>query len=98
MTWIKMGQGWVRSDGSERKKHLMARAERSSAFFYFFVEVIFIMAENRIENRRKRLGEINDRKIEILLEFGLINKRIEELRSEYSRLDKEYYELWIDQI
>jgi hypothetical protein len=85
MTWIKMGQGWVRSDGSERKKHLMARAERSSAFFYFFVEVIFIMAENRIENRRKRLGEINDRKIE-------------ELRSEYSRLDKEYYELWIDQI
>jgi hypothetical protein len=56
------------------------------------------MDENRIENRRKRFGEINNRKIEILLEFGLINKRIAELKSEYSRLDKEYYELWIDPI
>ena len=51
------------------------------------------MTDNRIENRHKRLGEINDRKIAIILEFGLINRRIEELRSEYSRLDREYYEL-----
>lgn len=55
------------------------------------------MVENWIENRQKRLGEINDRKMEILLEFGHINKRIEELRTEYSRLDKEFYELWLDQ-
>jgi hypothetical protein len=61
-------------------------------------EVFFIMAENRTEKRRKRLGEINDRKIEILLEFGHINKRIEELRSEYSQLDEEYYKLWFDPI
>jgi chromosome segregation ATPase len=57
---------------------------------------LYIRTENRIENRRKRLGEINDRKIEILLEFSHINKRIEELESEYSKLDKEHYELWQD--
>lgn len=66
--------------------------------FYFLEEDLFIMAENRIENRRKRLGEINERKVEILLEFGLINKMIGELKSEYSRLDIEYYKLWLDPI
>lgn len=54
------------------------------------------MADIRIEKRRKRLGEINDRKIEILLEFGLINKRIGELKAEYFKLDQEYYGLWLD--
>jgi hypothetical protein len=56
------------------------------------------MAEIWIEKRRKRLGEINDRKIEILLEFGLINKRIVELKAEYLKLDQEFYGLWLDPI
>jgi hypothetical protein len=54
------------------------------------------MAELGVENKRKRISNIQDRKIEILMEFGLINKRIGELRSEYSMLDKEYYGLWLE--
>jgi hypothetical protein len=54
------------------------------------------MAENGIDSRRNRLGEIEDRKLAILLEFGHINKRIVELILELSKLDKEYYELWLE--
>jgi hypothetical protein len=46
---------------------------------------------------RKRLGEIEDRKIEILLELGSTNERYDEtvsrLDSEYRRLDDEYLRL-----
>jgi hypothetical protein len=97
MTCNATGSGWIRSEGSEKTIFDSLGGVKPHPFF-FLREDLFIMAENRIENRRKRLGEINDRKIEILLEFGLINKRIEELKSEYSRLDKEYYELWLNPI
>jgi hypothetical protein len=52
--------------------------------------------KNGIDSRRNRLREIEDRKLAILLEFGHINKRIVELILELSKLDKEYYELWLE--
>jgi hypothetical protein len=46
---------------------------------------------------QKRLGEIEDRKIQILLELGELNnnyyKNVSRLKSEYQELDKEYYQL-----
>ena len=52
--------------------------------------------------RQKRLKEIEDRKIEILLEIADINdnydKQVSRLNSEYARLDKEYYHLKLELI
>ncbi len=46
---------------------------------------------------RERIGEIEDRKIEILMETGRTNDRYSEtisrLDSEYRRLDAEHYQL-----
>jgi hypothetical protein len=51
---------------------------------------------------QKRLKEIEDRKIEILLEIAVINdnynKMVSQLDSEYTRLDKEYYNLKLELI
>lgn len=47
----------------------------------------------------ERMKEIEDRKIEILLETGKLNNRysetIERLNKEYEELNKEYFELKI---
>jgi hypothetical protein len=55
------------------------------------------MKDKNLFKNRKRLGEIEDRKIEILLEIGRINNEFDEklsgLYSEYERLDKEYYKI-----
>jgi hypothetical protein len=46
---------------------------------------------------RRRLNEIENRKIEILMETGKINAQyseaVEQLNSEYEELDEEYYRL-----
>jgi hypothetical protein len=52
--------------------------------------------------RKERLKEIEDRKIEILLEIANINdnykEKISRLNSEYALLDKEYYHLKLESI
>ncbi len=54
------------------------------------------------ENKQKRLREIEDRKIEILLETEKINdsysEEISKLRSEYKQLDEEQYYLQLELI
>jgi hypothetical protein len=54
------------------------------------------------ENKQERLSEIEDRKIEILLEISNINdnynEKVSRLNSEYARLDKEYYNLQLELI
>ena len=51
---------------------------------------------------RRRMEEIEDRRIEILLELAEINddygKRVSRLRSEYARLTDEYDRLWRERI
>lgn len=51
---------------------------------------------------QKRLKEIEDRKIEILLEIADINKyykeKISQLSSEFAQLDEEYYNLQLELI
>jgi hypothetical protein len=53
-------------------------------------------------DKQERLKEIEDRKIEILLEITDINdnynKKVSRLNSEYALLDKEYYHLKIELI
>ena len=58
-----------------------------------------------IKNNHKiqqKLREIEDRKIEILLEISNINniysKKVSRLNSEYSQLNKEYYKLQLELI
>ena len=55
------------------------------------------MINNNLKSKQNRLREIEDRKIEILLEIANINdnykKKVSWLNSEYARLDKEYYQL-----
>jgi hypothetical protein len=55
---------------------------------------------NQIE--RERLREIEDRKIEILMEIAEINdnysKKVSQLNSEYARLDEEHFHLKLDSI
>ena len=50
----------------------------------------------------ERLEEIEDRKIEILLEIGKTNKRYNEtitrLESEYGEIDEEHYRLRLEMI
>ena len=50
--------------------------------------------------KQQRLGEIEDRKIEILLEIGRINdsynENVSQLNSEYTRLHEEHYQLQVD--
>ena len=53
------------------------------------------------EGRQKRLREIEDRKIEILMEIPSIrdnNEKIVQLNSEYVQLGDEYYNLKIELI
>jgi hypothetical protein len=51
---------------------------------------------------RERLEEIEDRKIEILLEIGRANKRygkaVSRLESEYDRLDVEHFRLKVEML
>ncbi len=60
------------------------------------------MTNDLYKNKKKRRREIEDRKIEILLETGKINKRysekISKLTSEYTQLDKEQYYLQLELI
>jgi len=52
------------------------------------------------QRTRERISEIEDRKIELLLETGRTNERYSEtisrLNSEYERLDTEHYRLRIE--
>lgn len=60
------------------------------------------MTKNNSKSGQERLKEIENRKIEILIETGETNKKyskkIQELQSEYTKLDKEQYHLLIEQI
>jgi hypothetical protein len=53
--------------------------------------------KNNSKSKQQRLREIEDRKIEIILEITNINDKYSEkvslLNSEYERIDKEYYQL-----
>ena len=55
------------------------------------------MTKNSVKARQKRLRQIEDRKIEILMEIGETNKKfskkILKLQTEYKKLNKEYYYL-----
>jgi hypothetical protein len=56
---------------------------------------------NKIKlEKQQRLREIEDRKIEILLEIANINdnysEKVSRLNSEYTQLDKEYYQLQLE--
>ena len=50
--------------------------------------------------KQQRLREIEDRKIEILLEIANINdnysEKVSRRNSEYTQLDKEYYQLQLE--
>jgi len=50
--------------------------------------------------KQQRLREIEDRKIEILLEIANINdnysEKVSRRNSEYTQLDKEYYQLHLE--
>jgi hypothetical protein len=58
------------------------------------------MSGRSFKNIKSRMKEIEDRKIEILIEIGNINNNINEkvwqLNSEYRKLHKEYYLLQIE--
>lgn len=56
---------------------------------------------NKIKlEKQQRLREIEDRKIEILLEIANINdnysEKVSRPNSEYTQLDKEYYQLQLE--
>ncbi len=60
------------------------------------------MNNDFVNNIQKRLNEIENRKIEILMEIAIINKKyrekISKLSSEFSQLDEEYYHLKLELI
>lgn len=60
------------------------------------------MDNNLYMDIQKRLQEIEDRKIEILLEIADINKyykeKISRLTSEFAQLDEKYYQLKLELI
>lgn len=60
------------------------------------------MTNVKMMEKRKKIKEIEDRKIEILIEIASINKDYDEqvsrLNSEYGRLHKELYLLQMDLI
>jgi hypothetical protein len=60
------------------------------------------MNNDLINDIQIKLKEIEDRRIEILMEIACINNNYSEkmsrLNSEYSRLDKEYYHLKLEMI
>jgi len=60
------------------------------------------MTNKYYKNIQKRLKEIEDRKLEIILETSNLNKdykeRISELNSEYALLDREQYHLKMELI
>jgi hypothetical protein len=53
-------------------------------------------------SRQRRLGEIEDRKIEILMEIAELNReydeRVSALREEYAELDAEYYQMRLERV
>jgi hypothetical protein len=61
-----------------------------------------MMESNRKMGKKKRIQEIEDRKIEILMEIARINRNYDEqvskLNSEYERLHKELYKLQMEMI
>lgn len=60
------------------------------------------MTNKKKLKKHHRLREIEDKKIEILLEIANINnhcnKKVSQLNSEYAKLDKEYYYLKLELI
>ncbi|UCH89124.1 MAG: hypothetical protein JSV49_00300 [Thermoplasmata archaeon] len=60
------------------------------------------MTNNINLKKQKRLIEIEDRKIEIVMEIASINdlknKKVLQLNSEYAKLHEEYYHLKLDLI
>jgi hypothetical protein len=59
------------------------------------------MINKEILKKQQRMKEIEDRKIEILLEVPSIKdntEKIEQLNSEYVKLDDEYYNLKLEVI
>jgi hypothetical protein len=60
------------------------------------------MTKEKEIKKPKRLGEIEDRKIEILMEIANINnnysKKVSQLSSEYEELHREYFELQVEYI
>ena len=60
------------------------------------------MTNKKNQKKQQRLIEIENRKIEILLELGDINnnynEKVSRLNTEYAQLDKEYYQLKIESI
>ncbi len=55
------------------------------------------MSNRKILEKRQRMEEIEDRKIEILMEIAKINSiydsKVSQLNSEYEQLHKEHYQL-----
>ena len=60
------------------------------------------MDDTRRSQQKKRIQQIEDRKIEILMKIASINKKYDDqistLNSEYEKLHKELYLLQIEQI
>jgi hypothetical protein len=60
------------------------------------------MTNKKNLKKQQRLREIEDRKIEILIEIANINdnysEKVSRLNSEYAKLDKEYYHLKLELI
>jgi len=60
------------------------------------------MVDNNKTEQKKRMKQIEDRKIEILMEIASLNKeyddKVTSLNSEYERLHKELYFLQIEKI
>ncbi len=60
------------------------------------------MTKNNSKSGQERLKDIENRKIEILMEIGETNKgysnKISRLQTEYKKLDKEQYHLLVEQI
>lgn len=61
----------------------------------------FERRDGQMTNKKERLREIEDRKIEIILEIPKVNddiKKIIQLNNEYVQLDDEYYQLKLEAI
>jgi hypothetical protein len=60
------------------------------------------MTKNNSKAKQHRLRQIEDRKIEIIIEIAKMNdnykEKVSRLNSEYARLDKEQYELKLNLI
>ena len=60
------------------------------------------MSNRKILEKRQRMEEIEDRKIEILIEIAKVNKnydvRVTQLNYEYEQLHKEHYQIQMQMI